>query len=251
MGMKKRTAFTLIELLVVIAIISILASLLLPALGRAKAKAKQAKCSSNTRQMVMASILYANDHEDEIPATYIQQVHPDPNVSWRDLMKPYLTAHRGRYSPVATPDKRPPMWICPETRSNDLYPKLISPVYCYTSDASNAGRPLAWSFFYDKLKLRLTSKMSFIRNTSEALLWMDGGGVTPWGRVHTVGEDGQLIESGGRRNGKNTRGTHASQIHSGGANTGLLDGHVEWVRYENLWELNEQGRVMHPFWKPE
>jgi len=70
-GIKMRaqsaTAFTLIELLVVIAIIAILAALLLPALGRAKAKAQQIACVNNNRQCVFAFLMYADDNRETLP----------------------------------------------------------------------------------------------------------------------------------------------------------------------------------------
>ena len=56
-------AFTLIELLVVVAIIAVLAGLLLPALARARDKGKPAKCQSNLRQLVMAAMMYDEDHQ--------------------------------------------------------------------------------------------------------------------------------------------------------------------------------------------
>src|SRR5215468_10517969 len=65
--MKRRSGFTLIELLVVIAIIALLIGILLPALGKARAAARQIKDSSQVRGVVQAMTIWANNNSDNYP----------------------------------------------------------------------------------------------------------------------------------------------------------------------------------------
>ena len=108
--MKRRSVgFTLIELLVVIAIISILASILLPVFSRARAKARQAACISNMKQVVLAFKMYSDDFDEMLPpGQYAPLAGEDglfaPDLlQWYDLIFPYI--------------RNSELYRCPEVRA--------------------------------------------------------------------------------------------------------------------------------------